>query len=789
MSFGKLVVCYEVKYMQWGTMKRWVTLSLFALTLFPSLAALATAHAQDRVRCAIHAINLNIVANGQNGDAYADRLDAIARSLIGELDSRNRSWDLVGLVGAYSRPQGTFPTFEEMHHPCRCYANDYPVLTAGEKLTTHCLADYFQRKESRIDKTESQVHQSLQKGEIGLIAKGPKFEILNGTVYETLLGTTWFGKARRRVVGARIRIRDTAHILPFYATHINPALPASRNKTPVYSTRKQVRDLVSAIKGWWQQGDLTPVVVGTFSFKRGSKSHDIMSRDFDELRSHYASEETGRVWIGKESSFSGASGRMEVVRYEGHGPFDRFGKPPSDHSIAYAELLTPGPDLRSLNIDHCTFKSRYALGSQPKRRCDRYELEFSWACNFIPRFTILINGHPYIDPEDGSNYAHKLCPKANGTMTMPINFLVPSDSYARTLTVEVETPDCSRSLDILLSRPAIKIFPYLHEGYAYTALSSQNPERFLRGVVQAYGHIEVIDQNPTADQIEARWDRRVFVHGRPIGDPHGPHALLIGFVINYKLGYVAKPIYCDIWRSGLVNPVGLSATIVKATDVGILETSKETELPFENCRIFDGFETKDYWEDISLTFEVEAIDSVGQNPRARQSFLADSLLCIVSPEYSELSIDLDSAGIWNTILDSVSRQLFTELTAPLTENERTGALTKFTTFKRRIATSVRASLARVSRGRRIWEAFRTAQRENYVEIEQEIFGQFASQATFDEARVMIAPLRQRMIETALTTPLEILVRATLNDVRGTEAVHHVLEDLLLKESDRTSWPP
>jgi len=766
------------------------TFTLLWFAVFGSLALLSTAYPQERVRCTIHAINLNMAYEVIDSEDIAERLDTIASSFLRYLDSGNRSWDLIGLSGAYSKFQGTFVTLKEMSHPCRCYNAGHPGWTAGEKLTARCLANYLQKKKGWKHGIRPKIDINHQKGEIGLIAREGKFELLDGLVYQKLLGRTWFGTVRRRVLGTRLRIKDTGHILPFYATHISSGAQSFPPGTSANNSTKQIRDLVSAIKNWWHPGDLTPIVVGTFNFKRGTVCYDIMSRDFDEAGHNCGYNGIEQVWIGKEPSFPGARGRMEVVRHENPEGFENEGTELSDYSLCYVELLTPGPDVRDLTIDHCNFQSRFALGSQPKVRCDRYELKFSWRCNYIPRFTVLVNGHPYHDPQDNSNFENRLCPHNTGSVSVPMHFLVSKNSYARTVTVELERPDCSRTIELQLARPTIKVLPFLHQGYAYAAMSTLNPEQLIQGATEAYKDVQVIDESPTQDEIEALWDQRVFVHGRLIGDPHDPNSLIVGFVINYQLGYIAEPVFCNIRGDALVDPVILSATITKGQGTEMREQSIiGNDLPLENCLIFDGFTEQDYWDCISLTFDVDAIDDAGQKCHGSQTFFANSLLCIVRPDYSQLLFDLDSGSIKDRIHDSVSRELFTDLLATLTEDEKTVAQDRFTTFKKRIASLVRASLAKVQRDRSLWRAFKTAQREHYIDTEQEIFQQFASQKSFAEAWARIQPLRERMIKTALSTSIETFAHATLSDLRKAEAVSQIMEDLVPGKSEGSSWPP
>ena len=770
-------------------MKPVKTFALLFFAVFGLSILLSAAHAQDRVRCAIHTINLNMAYDVIYSEDFAERVETIANLLLKDLDSGNRSWDLIGLSGAYSKRQGTFVTLKEMSHPCNCYNAGHPGWTAGEKLTTRCIANYLQKKKGWTDGVGPKIDIKHQKGEIGLIARDEKFEVLDGVVYKKLLGKTWFGKARKRVLGTRLHIKDTGHILPFYSTRIGPGVHSFSPRTSANNKTKQVRDLVSAIKKWWHPGDLTPVVVGTFNFKRSTACYDIMRKDFDEVGHIYGYDGIEQVWIGKETSFPGARGRMEVVCYENLGVFDNDSTGLSDYSVCYVELLTPGHDVRDLTIDHCEFQSRFALGSQPKVRCDRHDLKFSWACNYIPRFSVLVDGHPYHNPQDNSSFAHKSCLQNVGSLSVPVHFLVSKNLYARAVTVELERPDCSGTIDIQLGRPAIEVFPFLHQGYAYTAIGTQNPGQFIQGVTEAHKDVQIIDENPAQDKIEALWDRRVFVHGRPIGDPHGPNSLIVGFVINYKLGYVAKPVFCNIRANALIHPVNLSATITKGQETKLLEQKILNDPPLENCLIFDGFTEQGYCDRISLTFDVEAIDDAGQRCHQRRSFFANSLLCIVRPDYSELLFDLDSGGVKDRIHDFVTRELFIDLLATLGEDEKTIAQQRFPVFENRIANLVRASLAKVQKGKDLWRDFKTAQRQHYIDTEQKIFQQFASQKSFADAQTRIEPLRETMIERALSTPIEILAHAAVLDLKEAEAVSHLMEDLLFEKSNGSSWPP
>jgi hypothetical protein len=756
-------------------------LLFFALPLIPH-----TGHSYERERISVHTINLNPAHKQLGPDGLAASVDSIAKILLDDLESGTRSWDLIGLSEAYCEPRGIFEACTKTPHRCLSHDPDDPGPSIGKKLTTPCLATYLQLNNDRKGTPDANINR--QKGSIGFLARGEKFEILGGLVKKKALGGTWFKPSGKRVLGARLRIKSTGHILPFYTTEVGCGVPRDP-KTAASIEAKQIQDLILAIKNWWRSGDLTPVVVGTFNLTRGDQCYDLMSKDFDEVGRDVDLEGMEQIWIGKENSFPGSSGRMEVVRYETLQSFqDDHGALP-DHAISYAELLTPGPDVRDLTIGNCKLTSRFALDYNRKVRCDRYELTFSWNCNYLPRSTIMVDGFAYQDPRDDITYVQRLCPSSAGTMTVPMHFVVAPDSYARVVTVELERPDCSRSIAIELERPSIKITPYLHKGYEYTALGTSGREQFIRGSAEAYQDVQVMEEMLAPEKIEEHWGRRIFVHGKPIGETNNPRSLITGFVIRYKLGFVANPVFCTIQSKAVIDPVSLSVKVTKYKESAVVERSTMGGLPRKDCIIFDGFTRHDYLDSTSLTFDFEALDDVGQRPHDRLTLYAKSLLCIVSPEYSELLIDLDSGSIKARIYDSIIKALFTDLVAQLPEHERTFARQGFTAFKLRIADEVRDTLARIQHDKNLWLAFRKAQREDYVDIEQEIFHQFASQASFAEAQAMLEPLREPMIRTALSTPIEILSHKALSDLKKSETVRHVMEHLLFKESDQSSWPP
>ena len=754
---------------------------LFALALMP-----CRAHTYERERISVHTINLNPAQKDLGPDDVTARVDSTAKILLGDLESGTRSWDLIGLSGAYCEQEGILKACIKTPHRCLSRGPDDSGSSIGTELTIPCLAAYLQLNKGRENTPKQTINR--QKGSVGFLARGEKFEIVDGAVNHKSLGGTWFRLSGKRVLGARLRITSTGHILPFYTTDIGLGVPENPEASATNETT-QIQDLISTAKSGWRPGDLTPLVVGTFNLTKDDQCYGLMSEHFDQVGSDVDFEGMEQIWIGKETSFPGSRGRMEVIRYETRQSFRDDHRALPGHSVSYAELLTPGPDARDVAIGRCAFTNRFALDDGRKVRCDRYELTFSWNCNYVPRFTITVDGSVYEDPRDDITYEHRLCPSSAGTVTVPMHFVVGPGSYVRVVTVELERPDCSTSIAIQLEKPTIIITPYLHKGYEYTALGTSGREHFIRGSAEAYRDVQIMEDRVTPEKIEEHWGRRIFVHGKPIGETDNLKSLIAGFVIRYKLGFIANPVFCTIQTKAVIDPIGVSVTVTKNNDSTVVESSRIENFTGEDCTIFDGFTRQDYLDNTSVTFDFEAVDDAGQRPHDRLTFYAQSLLCIVSPEYSELLVNLDSGGIKARIYDAIIKALFTDRVAQLPEHDRTLALQGFTAFKLRVDDEVRDTLTRIQNDKSLWSAVRKAQREDYVDTEQNVFYQFVSQASFAEAQAMIEPLREPMIKTALSTPVEILVRMALSDLKKSETVRHAMENLPFKESDQSSWPP
>ena len=229
----------------------------FALPLIPH-----TAHSDERERLFVHTINLNPAHKQLGPDGFAARVDSIAKMLLDDLESSTRSWDLIALSETYCEPRGIFKACTGTPHRCLFRGPDNSGQTIDKKLTTPCLAAYLQLNKGRAGKPKETINR--QEGSVGFVARGEKFEIPDGVIKHKLLGGTWFKPSGKRVLGARLRIKSTGHILPFYTTEVGCGVPTDP-ETLASNETKQIQDLISVVKTWWRSGDLTPVVVGTFN--------------------------------------------------------------------------------------------------------------------------------------------------------------------------------------------------------------------------------------------------------------------------------------------------------------------------------------------------------------------------------------------------------------------------------------------------------------------------------------------------------------------------------------------
>jgi hypothetical protein len=248
-----------------------------------------------------------------------------------------RQWDLIGLNECFAKRTGTYDVnYVEQEFVC--------LETNCCKLAAECF-DAGLRAGSSSDLF-------FQKGEIGIVARNEKFERADDHVMTKRLGYRMFNTLRRHVLGVRLTVKETGHVIPFFSTHIS----AFEDKWWTRDQhRVQLEDLVSAIRQWWKRGDLTPIVVGDFNSDVSWNDEDwaIMEEDFSLVEE--ATEARGprggieHIWIGRRNRFKGSSGSFIVDRGEYLRDFkDKQGL--SDHGVPFA--IVSGPTPRYLGNIH-----------------------------------------------------------------------------------------------------------------------------------------------------------------------------------------------------------------------------------------------------------------------------------------------------------------------------------------------------------------------------------------------------------------------------------------------------
>jgi hypothetical protein len=195
----------------------------------------------------------------------------------------------------------------------------------------------------------------FQHGEIAIIARREKFEHTGSQVMTKRLGYKWFGTVRRHVLGVRLTIKETGHVLPFFSTHITSFEDEWYTRD---QAKAQLEDLNSAIRHWWKRGDLTPIVVGDFNSHHWDREDwGIMERNFtlvQEARNQPGGIE--HIWIGRRDRFKGSSGSFIVTRGEFLADFGDGASNFSDHGVPFA--MVSGPTPRYLGNIHKHKSSR-----------------------------------------------------------------------------------------------------------------------------------------------------------------------------------------------------------------------------------------------------------------------------------------------------------------------------------------------------------------------------------------------------------------------------------------------
>ncbi|MBK8259213.1 MAG: hypothetical protein IPK82_41970 [Polyangiaceae bacterium] len=226
-------------------------------------------------------------ADKEDAAAFAARLDRVTGVLK---KASVPAFDILGVTSAYAPVKGLFPLPEEAKIPA----------AGGQMYAVDAVAKLLANKPNELF--------SFLSSEQGIIGRAGRVEAVGEWAYRNV-GPYLPGALRRCAVGGRLRLQDEAGILPFFVMRVS-------SKTANAALRQaQVMGLIAMAKETWNEGDLTPIVVGDFGFERdGGTLWQMMCTDFDEVTVALGQGGTEHVWVGRESAFRGSKGTLAVTK-------------------------------------------------------------------------------------------------------------------------------------------------------------------------------------------------------------------------------------------------------------------------------------------------------------------------------------------------------------------------------------------------------------------------------------------------------------------------------------------
>lgn len=264
-------------------------------------------------------------------DEYAGRVKNIARKIAEKDNNRRRAGNLFGLVEAYWEDTGWW-TKTNIKKPIPCPQNGGEI----EQYTHDCFYNKWLQFLDEGLKRDQIGGFGEQWGDVAILATSNIFELESGTNYiKERIGPGGWHRLKYKLIGARLRLKGTNFVLPFYVVHLNTQSHDGGRQT---SSCKDIRRIV---KDNWVRGDLTPIVVGDFNFPSDHFPYGIMSEDFYEVGINYGYDDIEHIWIGKEASFPGTIGALRAINYDDGDEFDDDAVNLTDHNIPYVELILP----------------------------------------------------------------------------------------------------------------------------------------------------------------------------------------------------------------------------------------------------------------------------------------------------------------------------------------------------------------------------------------------------------------------------------------------------------------
>ena len=411
------------------------------------------------------------------------------------------------------------------------------------------------------------------------------------------------------------------------------------------------------------------------------------------------------------------------------------------------------PEYPILNILSWELQGSHSHDNQ---RCDRFTLKFTWKSDSTQpelHYSVYLDGNLYENMQGISCNAH------SGTEEIEIHITVTNnDAYTHEVTIQLdEHPDSKKTINVKLEQPSSIAIPYVHNSEIdYYRQAFPANERIFELISDALDRDSIQDvkypdgTTPTQDDINSNLDRRVFVFGDSRGSPDQPGAILTGFEIKYKWGYVSNPVKCDFLNKALIEPLSITATLRKTNE----PNQPIPNIPPNNHVIFEGFTENDYNNNNSIAFDYEVRDVVGQVINGRLLFSSRSILWIIHPLYDSLW-DPDWSNLKDRLhenwKDLLSREIFVNI-GGLTDPENIVIRDNFTKFREQFTPRLSSLLVNLSRNQALWISAAKKTVKEYTNFQREIRNELALQKNVGDVNKVLAYQRNK-ISNLLTTNL------------------------------------
>lgn len=256
--------------------------------------------------------------DGEQAAAFAARLGRVVEALRRPVVPR---FDVLCVSGAFARPKGIFPVPEEQKIP-----HQGDMIFAVESL------------QKQLTEKPGELYHHLS-SDVGILGRAASTAVIGDWAYRNV-GATLPGVVRRCVASGAIEIGAEKATLPIHVVRM------SRPSVNIAVRQAQLMSLISLVKERWDGAMLTPVVVGDFGFDAEQTSlWDMMLTDFDEVGNAYGAGGTEHIWLGRESSFRGATGTLGIEKIQRFHHFNDGGSQLTCHPAvdveAYAKTFRP----------------------------------------------------------------------------------------------------------------------------------------------------------------------------------------------------------------------------------------------------------------------------------------------------------------------------------------------------------------------------------------------------------------------------------------------------------------